>query len=175
MVVRNMSKEIKKDMKEKNKGGRPTMYTPELASEICADLAQGMSLRTVCKSDERPSLQTIFNWFRKVPGFVEQYEKAKQESADAMSEEILDIADDGSNDWMEREHGGSISWVTNGESMQRSRLRVDTRKWLMSKMKPKKYGEKLDVTSDGKALPTPLLASMVLEVEKKEELDDDIE
>lgn len=132
--------------------GRPTTYSQKLADEICEQLALGDSLRTVCKEDKMPSLATIFNWFRKYPEFLEQYARAKQESADFMAEEILDISDNGVNDWMEKHYGEETTWVTNGEALQRSRLRVDTRKWLMSKMKPKKYGEKMDVTSDGKAI-----------------------
>jgi len=134
-------------------GGRPTTYTQELADKICEELAIGKSLRTVCAAEDMPAIRTIFNWFRSQPEFLLQYEKAKQESADAMAEELLDIADDGTNDYVERERpDGSVHEVLNTEHIQRSRLRVDTRKWLMSKMKPKKYGEKMDVTSDGKAL-----------------------
>lgn len=77
-----------------------------------------------------------------------------------MADDILDIADNGSNDWMEVNYGGQESWQTNGEALQRSRLRVETRKWLMAKMQPRKYGDKLDVTSDGAALPQPIMAVM---------------
>lgn len=67
----------------------------------------------------------------------------------------MDIADDGSNDWMERfnKDGESIGWVVNGEAVQRSKLRVDARKWALSKLLPKKYGDKIDVNhgnADGK-------------------------
>lgn len=73
-----------------------------------------------------------------------------------MAEDIMDISDDGSNDWMERNYGDKVEWITNGEALQRSRLRVDTRKWLMSKLAAKKYGDKLDMTTNGKDLPTPI-------------------
>jgi hypothetical protein len=65
-----------------------------------------------------------------------------------LTEEILDIADDGSNDWMEKldKDGKSVGWAVNGEAVQRSKLRVDARKWIASKLKPKKYGDKLDTT-----------------------------
>lgn len=70
-----------------------------------------------------------------------------------MAEELLDIADDWTNDYEWKENDdGSEYMVLNSEHLQRSRLRVDTRKWLMSKMKPKKYWEKLDMTSDGKQI-----------------------
>lgn len=152
-----------KSTKAKHPGGRPTLFTQELADEICAELAQGKSLRTVLGTGAkdkdgnpldtpeqlaRPSISTVFNWFRTQPKFLEQYTRAKEESSDAMADEILDIADDGRNDWM------TINGkrATNREVVDRSKLRVDTRKWLMAKMKPKRYGDKLDVKAevDGK-------------------------
>lgn len=132
--------------------GRPSKYTKELASRICQELALGYSMRTVCKNDWAPAMATIFSWLRDIKEFSEQYEKAKQEATDAMAEDILDIADDGTNDYVEKEVNGKTVEVVNSEHIQRSRLRVDTRKWLMSKMKPKRYGDKMDVTSDGKEI-----------------------
>jgi hypothetical protein len=85
-----------------------------------------------------------------IDGFSEQYAKACEARTDAMAEDILDIADDGTNDYVEREReDGSTYEVTNNEAIQRSKLRVDTRKWLMAKTMPKKYGEKLDLTTGG--------------------------
>lgn len=145
------------------KTGRPTKYTQRLADEICAELALGKSLRTVCKPDAMPSVKTIFNWFRIYPDFLQQYTRAKQESADAMADEILDIADDGSNDWMAiTRKDESEAWQLNGEHVQRSRLRIDTRKFLMAKMKPKVYGEKLDITSDGEKMEAGQIVGYVL-------------
>lgn len=88
-----------------------------------------------------PSVQTVFSWMRKHPEFLEQYARAKEESADALADEILDIADDSTNDTVETEDGVRV----NHENIQRARLRVDTRKWIASKLKPKKYGDKLAV------------------------------
>ncbi len=138
--------------KEPRKVGRPSKYSLELADSICARLAEGESMRTVCKREEMPSLETVFRWIREKSDFREQYARAKEESADALSDEILDIADDGSNDWMEIHKGGYTATVVDQEAVQRSKLRVETRKWLASKMKPKKYGDKVDLTSDGKAI-----------------------
>jgi hypothetical protein len=97
-----------------------------------------------------PCVATIFNWMRTQPKFLEQYTRAKEESADALVEEMMDIADDGSNDWMEQldAEGKAKGWRENGEAIQRSRLRVDTRKWVASKLKAKKYGEKMAVTGE---------------------------
>jgi hypothetical protein len=138
---------------DKSKGGRPSTFTQELADVICSELAMGYSLRTVCKPDTMPAVATIFNWFRTHPEFLEQYTRAKEESADAMADDILDIADDGTNDWTTRtDKQGNEFEVVNNDVIQRSRLRVETRKWLMAKMKPKRYGDKLDVESGGKPI-----------------------
>ena len=66
---------------------------------------------------------------------------------DAIFDENLEIADDGRNDWMERHGDEEAGWVANGEHIQRSRLRIDTRKWMASKLAPKKYGDKLDLNN----------------------------
>lgn len=132
--------------------GRPTDYSLELAVKICARLSCGESLRSVCRDAEMPAASSVFLWLSKHKEFAEQYARAKEESADALVEDIQDIADDGTNDWMEV-HGkdGSVGWQLNGEHIQRSRLRVDVRKWAASKLKPKKYGEKLELAGDPKA------------------------
>lgn len=145
--------------------GRPSLYTPELADAICAEIAIGYSLRTICKAESMPCVATIFNWFRTHPGFLEQYEKSKEIQADALAEEMLDIADDGTNDWMEKLNADSvpIGWVLNGEHVQRSRLRLDARKWIASKLKPKKYGDhstvehKGSVASNASGLPATVI------------------
>jgi len=123
------------------KVGRPTGYTQEFADLICERLALGESMRTVCRAEDMPAPSTVFLSLRTHKEFSEQYEKAKQEATDAMAEDILDIADDGTNDYIDTDDGKRIY---QGDSVQRARLRVDTRKWLMSKMKPKKYGEKIE-------------------------------
>lgn len=130
-------------------GGRPTLYSQELADEICAQLAEGKSLRSVCKAESMPSTTTVFGWMRRHPEFLNQYARAKDESADALVDEMLDIADEATNDWMEVHDPENPGYRFNGEHVNRSRLRVDTRKWVASKLKPKKYGEKLDIAHSG--------------------------
>ena len=131
--------------------GRPSDYTQEMADRICERLAEGISLRSVCLDEEMPCKSTVFKWLREIPGFSDQYARAKEESADAFVEDMLDIADDGRNDWMEQldKDGDAIGWRENGEAISRSRLRVDTRKWIASKLKAKKYGDKQHVEHSG--------------------------
>ena len=133
-------------------GGRPSDFTQEIADLICGQLASGLSMRTVCKAEDMPDMTTVFRWIRTNEEFRQQYEKAKEECADALAEEMLDIADDGTNDWMERidKDGMPVGYVLNGEHVQRSRLRLDARKWIASKLKPKKYGDKITNEHTGK-------------------------
>ena len=139
-------------------GGRPSLYSPELSDEICSQISMGKSLRTICQSESMPCIATIFSWLRTNKEFLDSYEKAKEEQADAMVEEMLDIADDGTNDWMEQKNanGDNIGYKINGEHVQRSRLRLDTRKWIASKLKAKKYGDKIQQEVTGKD-GTPLI------------------
>lgn len=90
-----------------------------------------------------PSLASIFLWISKYPEFSEQYAKAKQTGLEALAEDLLEISDDGQNDWMQNNDPENPGYRLNGEHIQRSKLRVDTRKWLLSKLVPKKYGEKV--------------------------------
>jgi hypothetical protein len=133
-------------MEEKNKGGAPEVWTQEIADRICEEIATSTkSLRTICKIEGMPCVSTVLKWLREDKhGFVIQYARAKEEQADFMAEEMLEIADDGSNDFMEITKGNNTYNVEDKEVTNRSKLRVETRKWLMSKLKPKKYADRLD-------------------------------
>ncbi len=124
-------------------GGRPSTYTEAIALELCERIANGESLRSICAEDGMPAQRTVFKWLSAHPEFVQQYSHAREAQADTLFDEILDIADDGSNDWMLRKRGDLEAWVENGEALRRSQLRVDARKWMAGKLRPKKYGEKV--------------------------------
>lgn len=131
--------------------GRPSDYSPELAEIICIRLSEGESLRSVCRDEELPAKATVLRWIARHDDFRDQYVRAKAQGAEAIAEEMFDIADDASNDWMEKldAEGQSIGWQLNGDHVRRSQLRIDTRKWYLSKIMPKKYGDKLEVNSTG--------------------------
>jgi len=146
-------------MAAKPKTGRPSKYTPELAERICARIIACESLRAICSNDDMPDAATVFRWLASTnddyAGFREQYARARTLQAEHLVDQILEISDDGRNDWMERrseaEKGAGIEsgWVLNGEHVQRSRLRVDSRKWFASKVAPKIYGDKMATTVSG--------------------------
>lgn len=137
--------------------GRPSDYSPELAAKICSELAEGRSLRDVCSDDGMPAESTVRAWaLENREGFSAQYARAREIGYHAMADELMDIADDGRNDWMKRQGDEDSGWQANGEHIQRSRLRVDARKWMLSKVLPKVYGEKQEIdhkSSDGSMTP----------------------
>ena len=95
----------------------------------------------------------IFRWLDQPEHqlFREHYARARVKQADALLEQIKDIAHDGRNDWeiLEAERNGQDRIVLNAEHVQRSRLRVDTLKWVMGKLAPKKYGDKIEIEQVG--------------------------
>ena len=121
-----------------------------MANEICARLAKGKSLRTVCKDGDMPDLSIIFDWFRTKDGFAEQYAQAKEESADADAEVLEELGD------LAIEEAKSVDPKSSNAVVSAYKLKADNMKWAMSKKKPKKYGDKLDMTTNGKDLPTPI-------------------
>lgn len=141
--------------------GRPPTYSIENHGDaLCAELALGRSLRSVCKDEGMPSIAVVMGWLRVSEPFQAQYARAKEEAADALADEIVEIADDGSNDWMEKLDKDSqpVGWLLNGEHVQRSKLRVDARKWIAAKLKPKKYGDRTQHEHTGKLSLESLVA-----------------
>lgn len=138
---------------------RPTTYTQEIADTVCERIAVGQSLRSICDDDAMPALRTVFDWLAREDreDFRTKYARAREAQADSMFDDIIDIADDGRNDWMEKKdsEGETIGWRENGEAMRRSQLRIEARKWMAAKLQPKKYGDKLDLNVSGRLETVP--------------------
>ena len=120
---------------------------------ICDALAtssRGLGNILTEAKDKVPTYSQVMRWIDKDEELRDRYARAKEAQADFMADEMLDIADDGRNDWMKRQqaNGESVD-VLNNEVIQRSKIRIDTRKWLASKLKPKKYSEKLQTELSG--------------------------
>lgn len=126
----------------KKPNGRPSKFTPELAALICEKVATSTcGLRKLCAlHPELPCEDTINRWRLYDEKFSAQYARAKAQQADLLAEEILYISDDDCGD-VKYDKDGNES--CNGEFVARSRLRVDSRKWLASKLLPKVYGDKI--------------------------------
>ena len=99
---------------------------------ICAGISEGKSLRAICESNNIPR-RSVFKWLEVDEDFMHQYTRARQEQADTIFDEILEIADESKAD---KGKDG-----VDHENIQRPRLRIDARKWMAGKMRPKKYGD----------------------------------
>lgn len=132
----------------------PDPYTPEVAAEILKRLAAGESLLSICKDPLMPHRSTVYEWvLNDRDGFSDKYAQARDVGLDRMADEVVEIADDGTNDWMRSNDPDNPGYQINGEHQARSRLRVDTRKWYLSKLAPKRYGDKLELSGpDGRSL-----------------------
>jgi len=112
------------------KTGRPSKYTEELAAEICARIAGGESLVGICNDAHMPHRDTVRDWLVHKPDFSGRYARAREEQADYYADEMIRIAD-------------------TAEDPAKARVQIDTRKWISSKLKPKKYGDKIDHSHEG--------------------------
>jgi hypothetical protein len=123
-------------------------YTQEIGELICEAIStSNRSLKKITESLGF-GVRTVYKWLDSNEEFRHQYARAKEAQADMLAEEMLEIADDSANDTIDGEYGP----MENKEWVNRSKLRVDTRKWIASKLKPKKYGDKLDLTTDGEKI-----------------------
>jgi hypothetical protein len=113
--------------------GRPSLFTPELAAQICEMLAEGQSLRKICEAPEMPSRSSVLLWLRESPEFSSQYARAREACADLLAEDIIAIADEAKS----KEDAPAI------------KVRVDARIWVASKLKPKVYGNHQAVAIGG--------------------------
>ncbi len=135
---------------------RPSTYSKEVILKLCDLIAtSSKGLRSICEENkELPSVSTIMNWLSdsSKEEFLEQYTRARVCQAEFMADEIIEIADDSSRDSVINEEGQKSF---NSEFAARSRLRIDARKWKAAHLAPKKYGDKLDLTTKGEKINSP--------------------
>ena len=133
--------------------GRPSSYTAEVADTICERLALGQSLVKILQDEDMPPYRTVCRWLSANEQFRLNYARAREDAAELMASEMVEIADS----------------ATDTDSAACARVRVDTRKWVASKLKPKVYGDRVDVntTLDVRTTPDDRLESRLLELIRK--------
>jgi hypothetical protein len=126
------------------------MFSQEKADIICARLAEGESLNAICKDADMPAESTVRSWaLDDVHGFSANYARAREIGYEKHAEQIIDLADEARiGVKITRKADGGIEEVE-GDMVERSRLQIDARKWILAKMLPKKYGDKLDLAHSG--------------------------
>lgn len=131
----------------------------EIINKICNYISNdGMAVRNVLKMEGMPDSKTFYSWIDNDKDKLQQYARATTERADKIFEDILIISDSTADDIIKDKDGNE---VINHRVIQRDKLRTDNRKWMLGKLNPKKYGEKLDVTTDGDKI-TPQSIPLVL-------------
>jgi len=129
--------------------GRPSTFSAEKASAICVRLSQGESLTAICKDEGMPSASTVLRWVGDNPEFSEQYATSRLIGYQMLAEQIVEIADTPEIGIETKIKDDGARETTEGDMLGHRRLRVDTRKWMLSKMLPKIYGDKLQTEVTG--------------------------
>lgn len=128
----------------------PVEYSEEITAIICEEIASGKSLRSICLKKGMPTKTSVFRWLKDNDAFRDQYARARDAQADTLFDEILDIANKpmiGKKTKLDAD--GKVIEMTKGDMIEHRRLMIDTRKWMAGKLRPKVYGDKLDVDLTG--------------------------
>lgn len=132
---------------------RPSIYTEKMAEDICRRISLGESARQICRDETMPVLSTVMLWLTQADKvfFSDQYDKARQWQADYYADEIVDIADE-------------LCVDADSNSIQRAKLQIDSRKWKVSRMSPRRWGDKqgIDHTSSDESFK-PTVITLVAE------------
>lgn len=175
------------------KHGRPSKFTDELFQSIVERIADGEPLRQICREEGMPSYRAFYEWINKDDELLKsddekvrkkalnlstRFARARDDGYDAIAVDTLKIADDGANDWMEKrnQNGELVGYTLNGEHVQRSKLRIETRLKLLAKWNPTKYGDKVDLNhgnQDGNQFTVLLQQVSGTSFKPVEEGDDD--
>lgn len=149
------AEENRRERKEREKArgdGRPTTYTPEMAARICELIAKGKTTRQISTMEGMPHEDTIYDWKRDYAEFSEQIARARVEQTHAWAEQIITIADDIQQDVLRDGDGnpildgqGNVKYIK--EQPQRTKLRIETRQWIMERVNRGDFGQRqqLDV------------------------------
>jgi|ERR1035437_1310270 hypothetical protein len=134
------------------KQGRPTIYTKELVDSICEYIADGNSLKSICEREGMPDKSQVFNWLRIYPDFRNNYTQATLDRTEAHLELLNEMGEE-----------AILTAQSTGDKRANAvvsayKLKADNMKWVMARMKPKKYGDKIDMTTDGKAITVELVS-----------------
>lgn len=146
--TRASGKQSNKDSTVGNKGGRPTLYSLEIALEICDRIAEGESLVKICSDAKMPKKTAVYEWLLRHKEFAEIYARAREDQADTLADEIHAIADELPQQVVD-EKGNATRY--DSAYVQWQKNRVDARKWVAAKLKPKKYSDRIAHVGDNEA------------------------
>ena len=124
-------------------------WPAETRDRILERIADGEALAAICREDGMPHISTVFDWLSAEPDFADKYARAREQQADKLADEIVSIADEAVV-LAKTDESGAVELALDSVAVARNRLRIDARKWVASKLKPKKYGDKIEHEHGGK-------------------------
>lgn len=161
---------ITQQQEEKNKGGRPTKYSLGIALVICERLADGESLVSICKDPGMPKKTAVYEWLASKKDFAEMYARAREDQADSLADQIIALADEMPMEITDdkgttRFDSAYVTWQKN---------RVDARKWVAAKLKPRKYSDRIahvgDKDADSMQVDVTIFDEMIKNLEYKRQV-----
>lgn len=151
--------------------GRPSKFNQTLADDICERIANGDSLRSICGDEKYPAARTVHRWMSEDEEFCQQYASACEERAAGIFDEMLEISDTpliGEK----RKVTDKGEEVSIGDNVERARLMLDARKWVLSRMSPKKYGDRVQQEVSGSiGAEVTLIERVIVDPKKNEDND----
>ena len=159
--------QVQSDDCAKSKGGRPTKYSLQIALEICDRIADGESLVSICRDERMPKKTAVYEWLLRHQEFADIYARAREDQADTLADEIHAISDELPQQIVDdkgktRYDSAYVQWQKN---------RVDARKWVAAKLKPKKYSDRIahvgDKEADGIQVNVNIFDEMLKNLELK--------
>ena len=129
--------------------GRPTSFTQHIADIICIRISEGESLKSITQDEAMPDRATVYRWLAADTAFCDMYARAREDQADTLADEIMAIADETPdlNPILDK-HGALIEIQLHSAYLQWQKQRIDARKWTAMKLKPRKYGDRMQVAGD---------------------------
>jgi len=129
-----------------NKVGKPETYTKEIGENLCSMIAKGRSVKSICDMEGMPSLDTFYSWNRKHKEFADNYTQATVDRTEYQLEQLNEMGD------ISIEEAKNVNPKSSNAVVSAYKLKADNMKWVMARMKPKKYGDKIDHTTGGEKL-----------------------
>jgi len=158
--------------------GRPTVYTEEIALEICTRITEGQPLTRICKDDHMPAVSSVYLWLLKNKVFSDLYTRAREDQSDTLADQIMEIGDEVPM-MVITDEDGKVTKRMDPAGINRNRLRVDARKWIAAKLKPRKYGDRQILAGDKDApveiKHSNILDETILNLERKLQLQNEDE
>jgi hypothetical protein len=125
-------------------------YTPETANLVLDELMAGRTLEDICADPDMPSAASVRRWVRDDrEGFAARYREAREVGCQVIGDQMLRIVDDRRNDWITwRREDGTMARMLDPQRVNRALARVKTRRWLLSRMLPKQFGDRPDARQE---------------------------